>query len=325
MTQARFQLTSVGNAIVDVIAKASDEFLTEENIAKGAMNLIDEDRALYLYDKMGQTTEVSGGSAANTMAGFASFGGNGAFIGKVANDQLGEIFIHDMKAQGLHLECTALKNGPATGRSFILVTPDAQRSMNTFLGASVEFSEEDINSDVIEQSDMIYLEGYLFDKPQAKAAYKKASKIARNAGCKVALCLSDMFCVQRHKDEFLSLIEEGTDILFSNDHEIKELYDSETLEDAIEKIRGKTEVAAITCGAKGSVIVTENETIQISAIPVEKVVDTTGAGDQYAAGFLYGLSQGLPLERCGEIGSIAAAEVISHIGPRPEVKLAELL
>ncbi len=324
MTHPRFQLTAVGNAIVDVIAHATDEFLASENIIKGAMNLIDQPRAKHLYSKMGPAREVSGGSAANTMAGFTSFGGNGAFFGKVAKDQLGEIFIHDMTALGLHLECNPLENGPETARSFIFVTPDAQRSMNTFLGASVEFSEDDIKDSIIAASAMVYLEGYLFDKPQAKAAYRKASKVAHAAGRKVSLTLSDVFCVKRHHAEFLELVKNDTDILFANDDEIKELFNTTDLDAAIAAVRGQCEIVAVTCGHKGSIIVTADKTIQIAPAPVDKVVDTTGAGDQYAAGFLYGLSQSMTLEKCGALGSLAASEVIGHIGPRPEANLSDL-
>jgi sugar/nucleoside kinase (ribokinase family) len=324
MTDTRFSVTSVGNAIVDVIAQASDEFLAEENIIKGAMNLIDEDRAKHLYDRMGPATEVSGGSAGNTMAGFASFGGEGAFIGKVANDQLGQIFIHDMKASGIQTECAILENGPETARSFIFVTPDAQRSMNTFLGASVEFSEEDIKEDIISASEIIYLEGYLYDKPQAKAAYKKAAKIAHENGRKMSLSLSDSFCVQRHHEEFLDLVKNGTDILFANEDEIKELFKTDNFDDAVSAVRGQCDIIAVTRGDKGSVIITEDRMITVDAEPVSNIEDTTGAGDQYAAGFLYGLSENMPLEHCGYLGSLAASEVISHIGPRPLVKLAEL-
>lgn len=324
MTKTRYSVTSVGNAIVDVIAQASDEFLAEENIIKGAMNLIDEARAKHLYERMGPATEVSGGSAGNTMAGFASFGGEGAFIGKVAKDQLGEIFIHDMKASGIHTECAILENGPETARSFIFVTPDAQRSMNTFLGASVEFSEEDIKEDIIAASEIIYLEGYLYDKPQAKAAYKKAAKIARDHGRKMSLSLSDSFCVQRHHAEFLDLVKEGTDILFANEDEIKELFKTDDFDAAVSQVRGQCDIIAITRGDKGSVIVTSDHIFTVDPEPVINIEDTTGAGDQYAAGFLYGLSEGMPLEHCGYLGSLAASEVISHIGPRPLVRLADL-
>jgi sugar/nucleoside kinase (ribokinase family) len=324
MTETRFSVTSVGNAIVDVIAQATDEFLAEENIIKGAMNLIDEDRAKHLYDRMGPATEVSGGSAGNTMAGFASFGGEGAFIGKVADDQLGKIFIHDMKAVGIHTECAILKDGPETARSFIFVTPDAQRSMNTFLGASVEFDEDDIKDEIIAASEIIYLEGYLFDKPQAKDAYKKASRIAHENGRKVALSLSDSFCVQRHHAEFLELVKNDCDILFANEDEITELFGTKDFDEAIKAVQGQCEIAAITRSAKGSVIVTADRIMTIEAQPVSNIEDTTGAGDQYAAGFLYGLSEGMPLEHCGYLGSLAASEVISHIGPRPLVNLSEL-
>jgi sugar/nucleoside kinase (ribokinase family) len=325
MTKARFALTAVGNAIVDIIATTTDAFLEKENIIKGAMNLIDEQRAKHLYAEMGPAHEVSGGSAANTLAGFASFGGYGAFIGKVANDQLGDIFMHDMKAHKVELHCSVLEDGPATGRSYILVTPDAQRSMNTFLGASVEFDENDIDETIIADSEIVYLEGYLFDRPQAKRAYMKASKIAQEAGRKSALCLSDSFCVKRHKAEFLDLIQGHMDIVFANEDEVKELFDTDDLNIALDALRPHTTIAAITCGEKGSIVLNGAQQHEIKAAPVSQVVDTTGAGDQYAAGFLYGLSLGLPLEQCGWYGSLAASEVISHIGPRPETPLKDLI
>ncbi len=319
-----YQLTGIGNAIVDVIARADDRFLTDYSIIKGAMNLIDLPRARGLYDALGVAHEVSGGSAANTMAGFASFGGKGAYMGKVADDQLGRIFAHDMRASGVHYATAPLSNGPETARCMIIVTPDAQRSMNTYLGASVEFGEGDIDDILIGQSQMIYLEGYLFDKDAAKQAYRKATATAHATGAKVALTLSDSFCVERHRADFLKLIETETDILFANEKEALSLFETNDIHTAINALRGKCALAVVTRSEHGSVILTPDATIDIGIRPVDHVVDTTGAGDQYAAGFLYGLANNMPLERCGALGALAAAEVISHVGPRPETSLADL-
>ncbi|NBX65760.1 MAG: adenosine kinase [Proteobacteria bacterium] len=319
-----YELTGLGNAIVDVIANGTDDFLAKHGIIKGAMNLVDAERSKYLYDAIGTARQVSGGSAANTMAGFASLGGKGAYLGKVADDQLGEFFAHDMRAGGIHFDCTPLKNGPATARCMIIVTPDAQRSMNTYLGACVEFSEEDVDESLIADSKIIYLEGYLFDKPTAKMAYLKATKKARAAGTKVSLTLSDSFCVERHRADFQKLIADETDILFANEAEILAMYQTTSFEDAVKAVRGKCDVVAITRSEKGSVIVTATETIEVPVQPVAHVADTTGAGDQYAAGFLFGYARNMPLATCGALGSLAAAEVISHVGPRPETSLAQL-
>ncbi len=320
----QYQLTGLGNAIVDVIAKADDAFLATHAITKGAMNLIDLDRARLLYDAIGPATEVSGGSAGNTMAGFASFGGKGAYLGKVADDQLGRIFAHDMKAGGVHFATPPLKDGPETARCMIVVTPDAQRSMNTYLGACVEFSEADVDEALIADSAIIYLEGYLFDKDTAKKAYRKATRAAHAAGNKVSLTLSDSFCVERHRADFLDLIANETDVLFANEAEILALYQTTNFNDAIASIRGRCDIAVVTRSEKGSVVVTEKETFEIGIQPVDKVVDTTGAGDQYAAGFLFGLAHGYDHAQCGALGALAAAEVISHVGPRPDVSLATL-
>lgn len=319
-----YELTGLGNAIVDVIAKADDSFLKDYEITKGAMTLIDEARAKGLYDAIGPAHEVSGGSAANTLAGFASFGGKAAFMGKVANDQLGGIFAHDMQNGGVHFTTPRLENGPETARCMIVVTPDAQRSMNTFLGASVEFSETDVDEALIADSKTIYLEGYLFDKDAAKKAYYKATAAARKSDTKVALTLSDSFCVERHRADFLKLIESEVDILFANEAEILSLFQTTSFDEAAKAIRGKCEIAALTRSEKGSLILTADDAHEIKAQPIDKVIDTTGAGDQYAAGFLFGHARGMDLARCGALGSLAAAEVISHVGPRPETSLAEL-
>lgn len=319
-----YEITGIGNAIVDVIAKADDAFLADYDIPKGAMTLIDAERARGLYDALGVAHEVSGGSAANTLAGFASFGGRGAYIGKVADDQLGRIFAHDMRAGGIHYDTTPLTGGPETARCLIVVTPDAQRSMSTFLGASVEFSDEDVDADLIADSALLYLEGYLFDREAAKDAYMKASSIARASGGRVALTLSDGFCVARHRDDFLNLIEGGTDILFANENEILSLYHTDSMDAAVAAVRGKCEIAVVTRSEKGSLVITQGGVIEVPVHPVDRVVDTTGAGDQYAAGFLFGLARGHGLPVCGALGAMAASEVISHVGPRPETSLADL-
>ena len=329
MSEPKFGVVAVGNALVDVLAKTSEDFIAEQHkehgMEKGSMTLIDEQRAVNLYGQMPPGTETSGGSAANTMAGFASFGGKGGFIGKIADDQLGKIFSHDIKSLGLTFDTTPLAVGAPTGRCLIMVTPDAERTMNTFLGASVELSANDIDEDLIAQAKVTYLEGYLFDKEQAKAAFIAAAEAAHNSGHRVALSLSDPFCVDRHRSDFLRLVENHVDILFANEDEIKSLYMQESFDDAISAVSENVEVAAITCGAKGAVIISKGQKIEISAESVEEVVDTTGAGDQFAAGFLYGFTEGKDLETCGRYGAIAAAEVISHIGPRPLVELSGLL
>lgn len=321
----KYELCGLGNAIVDVIAAGSDDLLQNLDIQKGGMTLIDQQRAQKIYNAMGPGKETSGGSAANTMAGFASLGGKGAYMGKVADDQLGRIFAHDLKSVGIDFYCTPLKGGPETASCLIIVTPDAQRSMNTFLGACVEFSESDVDEQVIRDSKVIYLEGYLFDKDTAKAAYLKATKIAREAGTKVALTLSDAFCVERHRADFQKLVKNDVDILFANETEIMALYQSKSFDEAVAAVRGQCEVVAITRSEKGSVVLTADTLDAVPAVPVKQVIDTTGAGDQHAAGFLFGYVRGLALPRCAELGSLAASEVISHVGPRPEVSLAELM
>ena len=317
-------LSSSGNAIVDVIAHASDAFLTEHNIEKGGMTLIEEDRAKSLYAAMGEGVEISGGSGANTLAGIASFGGRGAYIGKVASDQLGDIFEHDIRAIGVDYDTARLTDGAATARCLINVTPDAQRSMCTFLGASTFFSDSDLDADKIMAAEITYLEGYLFDREEAKAAFVKASEIAKNAGRKVSLTLSDSFCVDRHRDSFRKLVDHHIDILFANEAELKSLYETEDFDEALKRVRAEAAVAAITRSEKGAVIVSGDATVEVPADKVEKLVDTTGAGDQFAAGFLLGMARGADLETCGRLGVMAAAEIISHVGARPETPLKDL-
>ena len=327
MTSYELDVVAVGNALVDVLANIDESFVNNEKqngMVKGAMTLIDEERARALYAKMPPSLEVSGGSAANTMAGFASFGGNGGFIGKVAKDQLGEVFTHDLKNQGLVFKTPALDNGPATGRCLILVTPDAQRTMNTYLGASIEMSEDDIDEKLISQAAITYLEGYLFDRDQAKKAFEKAGEIAHKSGNDLALTLSDVFCVERHREDFQRLVDGSVDILFANEQEIMALYETDNFMEACQKAAAKCRITAVTRGEKGSLVISGEEKVEIKAMPPEKLVDTTGAGDLYAAGFLYGLSRNKSHFECGRLGTLAATEVISHMGPRPQTSLQDL-
>ncbi len=320
-----FDVVGIGNAIVDVLSKTEDGFLENNRINKGAMTLIEADQAEALYAKMGPGMEMSGGSAANTMAAFASLGGRAGYIGKVANDQLGKVFRHDIRATGVSFDTGALEDGAPTARCLILITPDAQRTMCTYLGACVWISPSDIDEKLVQSASVTYLEGYLFDRDRAKQTFKKAAEVAHAAGRKVALTLSDPFCVERHRPEFLDLVEKHVDILFANEAEILALYQTQKFDEAAYHVRQHCEIAALTRSANGSVIVNGADTFEIAAEPVAQVVDTTGAGDLYAAGFLYGLTRGQPLTTCGRIASIAAAEVISHVGARPQANLAHLL
>lgn len=325
MTAATYGLCAIGNAIVDVLAHATDEFLQAEKIAKGGMTLIDEARADALYAKMGQAIEASGGSAANTVAGYASLGGKAAYMGKVRNDQLGKIFRHDMQALGVTFITPPAESGPTTARCLVLVTPDAQRSMNTFLGASVNFGEKDIDPALIKAAEITYLEGYLFDKPEAQLAFFEAVRIAGQAGRKTAITLSDTFCVDRHREAFRKLIGNGVDVVFANQHELESLTETKDVHQAIAMMQDRCNLLVTTMSADGAIIAARGQQpIQIKAEPVAKLVDSTGAGDQFAAGFLYGLTHGHDLPTCGRLGALAAAEVISHFGPRPEQSLAAL-
>lgn len=319
-----YDVAAIGNAIVDVIAPATDAFLAENGLTKGAMMLVDPKASAALYSKMAQAVEASGGSAANTIAGLASLGGKGAFMGKVADDQLGRVFAHDMRAIGARFENKPLVGGPATAVSMINVTPDAQRTMCTFLGASVEFTDEDVDQETVEASKVVYLEGYLFDAEAARRAFAKAAAFAHGAGRKIALTLSDSFVVERHRGGLRGFIENQVDILFANEAELLALYETADFDEACEQLLRHCDLAAVTRSEKGSVVLSKGETLHIAAEPVEKVVDTTGAGDQYAAGFLFGLTQGRSLHDCGRLASLAAAEVISHYGPRPQVSLKDL-
>jgi sugar/nucleoside kinase (ribokinase family) len=325
MADSRFDVATIGNAIVDIITKSDDKFLQDQELIKGAMTLIDADRASSLYRKMGPAIEASGGSAANTAAGVASLGGRAAFIGKVAEDQFGGVFRHDIRAAGVAYDTPQATEGPPTARSLIFVTPDAQRTMQTYLGACLNLTPSDVDPDTIKGSKVIYLEGYLWDPPRAKEAFLQAARIAHGADRKVALTLSDSFCVERHRASFRDLVEHHIDILIANEAEICSLWQVDSFDAALQATRGKCEVAALTRSEKGAVIFADGEVHVVDAAKVEKVVDTTGAGDLFAAGFLYGYTAGYNLFDAGRIGAIAAAEVISHIGPRPQTRLADLL
>ena len=325
MTEARFDVVGIGNAIVDVLAHADDAFLESHGLAKGAMTLVDAEDSDALYGDMGPGIECSGGSAANTIAGLASLGGRPAFIGKVRDDQLGAVFRHDIRALGVAFDTPAAADGLPTARCLILVTPDAQRTMQTFLGASVRLGPDDIDIELIAASRLTYLEGYLWDPPRAKEAFVFAAAAAHQAGREVALSLSDPFCVDRHRDDFRDLVAGHVDVLFANEDEIKSLYREDTFDGALQRVRGHCRVAALTRGAKGSVVISGDQVHVIDADTVDRVVDTTGAGDAYAAGFLYGLTREAPLHACARMGNTAAAEVIGHMGARPDVPLKDLI
>lgn len=322
---AEYDLVGIGNALVDVLAPVDDAFLIENALDKGAMTLMDTDRASALYDKMPPTQECSGGSCGNTMAGFASLGGKGAFIGKVRDDQLGAVFRHDMQSIGVDFTTPAASEGPATGSCLVLITPDAQRTMCTNLGAATHLGPSDIDKEIIQTAKVVYMEGYLFDPPEAQDAFVEAADLAHDAGRKVSITLSDPFCVDRHRHAFQMLVKDHTDILFGNEEEIKSLYQVDDFDAALQHVRGHCEIACLTRSDKGSVILSGDGMHIIDSMPLEKVVDTTGAGDQYAAGFLYGYTQGMDLRRCGQIATVTATEIISHVGARPEVNLKELI
>lgn len=320
-----FDLLGIGNALVDVVVQADDAFLDEHTLDKGGMMLVDPERSDFLYARMGPATESSGGSCGNTMAGFASLGGRGAYIGKVRDDDFGKVFRHDLEAIGVTFATPPAADGPGTGRCLVLVTPDAQRTMCTTLGAATSLSVDDIDVDQVQASAVTYLEGYLFDPPEAKAAFVRAAEAAHAADRKVSITLSDSFCVDRHRAAFAHLVDSHIDILFANEDEIVSLYETTSFEDAVQAVRGRCEMACLTRSAKGSVIVSGDDIHEVPAAPVTQVIDTTGAGDLFAAGFLYGYTQGRDPAACGAIGGIAAAEVIAHYGARPAVALSGLL
>jgi sugar/nucleoside kinase (ribokinase family) len=324
MTAATLDVVGIGNAIVDVIAHSNDAFLAQQGLNKGGMALVDTARAEALYAVMGPGIEASGGSAGNTMAGIASLGGSGAYIGKVRNDELGDVFRHDMTAIGVRFTTAPATSGPPTARCLILVTPDAQRTMNTFLGACVDLGPEDVDAEIVAAAQVTYLEGYLFDPPRAKEAFRKAAGLAHAAGRRVSLSLSDPFCVGRYRAEFRELVQNHVDVLFANESEICSLYETEDFDAAVAQVRGHCEIAALTRSEKGSFVVAGTHAHLIDAARVEKVLDTTGAGDLYASGFLFGLTHGRDLATCGKLGSLCAAEAISHFGARPETPLKTL-
>jgi sugar/nucleoside kinase (ribokinase family) len=317
-------VVGIGNALVDVIAHHGDDFLVAQELVKGSMALIDTERAVRLYGAIGSGVEMSGGSAANTMTGVASFGGRAAYVGKVAADGLGGVFRHDLRAVGVAFENEASTGDVPTGRCIIVVTPDAQRTMNTYLGVSELLGPEDVDESLVARGRVVYLEGYLFDRPGAKEAFRKAAAVAHANGGKVALTLSDSFCVERHRTDFVDLVALDVDVLFANEAEIVSLFETGSFEEAVATVQGHCQIAAVTCGAKGSLVVTAEGVEVVDAHPVHEVIDSTGAGDLYAAGFLFGVTHGFPLAQCGRLGSIAAAEVISHVGARPLVPLHRL-
>jgi sugar/nucleoside kinase (ribokinase family) len=320
-----YDVLGIGNAIVDVISRADEAFLKTHALTKGSMMLVDEARAEALYSAMGPGIEVSGGSCGNTMAGVASFGGRGAYIGKVRNDQLGQVFGHDLRSIGVSFDTAAATSGPSTARCLILVTPDAQRTMNTYLGACTGLGPADIDLEVVAAAQVTYVEGYLWDEPEAKKAVLKAFDSAHTAGKLVSITLSDSFCVDRYRDEFRALVRDKIDILFGNESEIKSLYQVDSFDQAMAAARREARIAALTRSEKGSVVIRGDETYAVPAAPVAKVVDTTGAGDLYASGFLFGFTRGKPLAECARLGGLAAAEIISHVGARPETPLKDLI
>ncbi len=321
---SRYDVLTIGNAIVDIIARCDDSFLGDNAIIKGAMNLIDADRAELLYSKMGPAVEASGGSAGNTAAGIAGLGGRAAYFGKVAEDQLGKIFQHDIRAQGVHYATKPEGSNPPTARSMIFVTPDGERSMNTYLGACVELGPNDVEPDVVAASTVTYFEGYLWDPPRAKEAILECARIAHEAGREVSMTLSDPFCVDRYRAEFLDLMRSGTvDIVFANKQEALSLYETEDFELALTSIAADCKLAAVTLSEDGAIILRGDERVKIEAYKVGDVVDTTGAGDLFAAGFLHGYTHGRSLADCGRLGCLAAAIVIRQIGPRPMESLQD--
>jgi sugar/nucleoside kinase (ribokinase family) len=325
MTEAKYDVLGIGNAIFDVLVQTDESFLGRHGMTKGGMALIDEARAEAIYRDMGPAIEMSGGSAANTIVGVANLGARAAYVGKVKDDQIGRLYSHDIRAAGVAFETKAASDGPATGCSYILVTPDGERTMNTYLGAAQELTPADIDAAQIAASGIIYLEGYLWDPKSAKDAFVKASTIAHGAGRQVALTLSDSFCVDRYRGEFLDLMRQGTvDLVFANEAELQSLYQASDFDTALKQLRADTKLGVVTRSEKGCVVASTDGVTAVPAFPIEKMVDTTGAGDLFAAGFLFGLVRGAGYENAGRLGALAAAEVIQHIGARPQVSLKEL-
>jgi sugar/nucleoside kinase (ribokinase family) len=325
MASQQYDVLGIGNAIVDVLARTEDDFLVRHGMHKGGMRLIDEAQAAAIYDAMGPAVEVSGGSAANTIVGVASLGGSAAFVGKVRDDDLGRVFAHDIRAAGVSFQTAPASDGPSTARCYVLVTPDGERTMNTFLGAAQDLHPRDIDADAVAAAQITYLEGYLWDPPHAKEAFVKAAGIAHGAGRAVALTLSDAFCVDRYRAEFLDLIRTGTvDIVFANEHELHSLYQTADFDTAVNAMRGDAKLAVVTRSAKGCLVVTREETSAVPASPIARVVDATGAGDLFASGFLTGLARGADHRTSARLGALVAAEVIQHMGARPETSLKAL-
>jgi len=325
MASTQFDVLAIGNAIVDVLARTDDAFLVQHKMHKGTMRLIDEVQAAKLYDAMGPAVEISGGSAANTVVGVASLGARAGFIGKVKDDDLGRVFAHDIRAAGVSFATPPASAGPSTARCYVLVTPDGERTMNTYLGAAQHLHPNDIDADAVAAAQIIYLEGYLWDPPRAKEAFLKAAKIAHAAERDVALTLSDAFCVDRYRAEFLDLIRSRTvDLVFANERELRSLYETADFDSALDGLRNDARLAVVTRSEKGCLIVTREQTEAVPASPVERVVDATGAGDLFAAGFLAGLSRGSDYRTAGRLGALVAAEVIQHLGARPETSLKAL-
>jgi sugar/nucleoside kinase (ribokinase family) len=325
MTDAKYDVLGIGNAIFDVLVKTDEAFLSAHGMTKGGMALIDEPRAASIYRDMGPATEMSGGSAANTIVGVASFGARAAYVGKVKDDQIGQLYTHDIRAAGVAFDTRPASGGPATGCCYILVTDDGERTMNTYLGAAQDLTPADIDASQIAASKMVYLEGYLWDPKSAKKAFVKASTIAHDAGREVALTLSDAFCVDRYRGEFLDLMRNGTvDLIFANEAELHSLYQTSDFDTALKQLRDDAKLGVVTRSEKGCVVASQDGVIAVPAFPIDKIVDTTGAGDLFAAGFLFGLVRGAGYENAGRLGALAAAEVIQHIGARPQVSLKEL-
>jgi adenosine kinase len=325
MTSAKYDVLGIGNAIFDILVQADESFLSRHGMTKGGMALIDEARALSIYRDMGPAIEMSGGSAANTIVGVASLGARAAYVGKVRDDQIGRLYTHDIRAAQVAFETKPASDGPATGCSYILVTPDGERTMNTYLGAAQELMPDDIDAAQVAASAIVYLEGYLWDPKNAKEAFVKASTIAHDAGRQVALTLSDSFCVDRYRGEFLDLMRNGTvDLVFANEAELHSLYQTSDFDTALKQFRSDTKLGVVTRSEKGCVVASKEGITAVPAFPIDKMVDTTGAGDLFAAGFLFGLVRGAGHENAGRLGALAAAEIIQHIGARPQTSLKEL-
>jgi sugar/nucleoside kinase (ribokinase family) len=325
MADAKYDVLGIGNALFDVLVRTDEAFLSRHGMTKGSMSLIDEARAGAIYQDMGPATEMSGGSAANTIVGVANLGARAAYVGKIKDDQIGRLYAHDIRAAGVAFETRPAADGPATGCSYILVTPDGERTMNTYLGAAQDLTPADIDEAQIAASRIVYLEGYLWDPASAKEAFVKAATIAHGAGRQVALTLSDSFCVDRYRDEFLELMRKGTvDLVFANEAELRSLYQTADFDGALQQFRLDTKLGVVTRSEKGCVVAAKDGVTAVPAFPIEQLVDTTGAGDLFAAGFMFGLVRDAGHQNAGRLGALAAGEVIQHIGARPQTSLKEL-